>query len=181
MKLQNHVFLIGFMGCGKTTIGKLLADQLKVQFIDTDSLIKERTHLSIPEIFSKWGEGKFRELEEQAIESIVSFPPSVISLGGGAILSKENRSIIFNSGLSIYLKWRRKTLYERLLRCKDRPLLYNVPVNKLLEHIIDMMKKRKKYYECAHIVVTGDNFKTLHSLIEHLKHEISTYNVEVTY
>ncbi|MBN1155793.1 shikimate kinase [candidate division KSB1 bacterium] len=177
MQLQTHIFLIGFMGCGKTTIGKDLAVKFNVQFIDTDVIISEKTNLSIPDIFEKWGESKFREIETQVIGSIVALPPSIISLGGGAILSEQNRSVIFNSGLSIYLKWRVKTLFKRLADCDSRPLLSNIPQSKLLEQIMSMMNERSKYYERAHIVIPGDRYKNINLLIEHIIHEISTYKI----
>ena len=180
MELKSHIFLIGFMGCGKTTIGKQLAEKFNVQFFDTDTMIREKTNQSIPEIFERWGETKFRELEQQAIQEVVLLPPGVISLGGGAILSPTNRSLIFKSGVSVYLKWRSKTLFNRLANSDERPLLQNVPRSKLLKQIMTMMNERSKYYEQAHIVIPGDKYEDANELIETIIHEISTYKIEIT-
>ena len=97
------IYLIGPMGSGKTTIGKILSNRLKYQFFDTDEEIKKKTGMLISSIFDKQGESGFRFIESQMLEELSIKPKSVISTGGGIVLMKENRVIIKN-GTCIYLK-----------------------------------------------------------------------------
>ena len=154
------------MGSGKTTVSKILSSKLKIPFIDTDQLIEKRTHKTITDIFTIWGEPKFRKLEEQVLSSLVDHPLSVIALGGGAVLSETNRNTIKKLGISIYLKWSPETLYKRLQQCHDRPLLQQVKPQCLFSHISSMLTVRNKYYEQADIIVNGDNFSDFNDLAD---------------
>jgi shikimate kinase len=116
------IYLIGPMGSGKTTIGKILSSRLKYQFFDTDEEIKKKTGMSISSIFDKQGESGFRIIESQALEELSIKPKSIISTGGGTVLIKENR-VIMKNGTCIYLKIDFEEQLKRLANSDDRPLV----------------------------------------------------------
>ena len=116
------IYLIGPMGSGKTTIGKILSNRLKYQFFDTDEEIKKKTGMLISSIFDKQGESGFRFIESQMLEELSIKPKSVVSTGGGIVLMKENRVIIKN-GTCIYLKINFEEQLKRLANSNDRPLV----------------------------------------------------------
>jgi shikimate kinase len=120
--IRNKIFLIGFMGSGKTTIGRELAARLRRDFIDLDELIAEQAGRSIPEIFAESGEEHFRKLEREALKSLVSRPIAVVALGGGAFVSDENRAEVADQGLSIWLDCELDTILGRLGCDSTRPL-----------------------------------------------------------
>ena len=116
------IYLIGPMGSGKTTIGKILSSRLKYQFFDTDEEIKKKIGMSISSIFDKQGESGFRIIESQILEELSIKPKSIISTGGGIVLKKENR-IIMKNGTCIYLKIDFDEQLKRLANSDDRPLV----------------------------------------------------------
>jgi len=116
------IYLIGPMGSGKTTIGKILSSRLKYQFFDTDEEIKKKIGMSISSIFDKQGESGFRILESQMLEELSIKPKSIISTGGGIVLMKENR-VIMKNGTCIYLKVGFEEQLKRLVNSDDRPLV----------------------------------------------------------
>jgi shikimate kinase len=122
-KRPENVILVGFMGSGKTAIGKLASKLLKFQFLDTDQIIVERSGRQISEIFSIEGEAFFRKLETTVLESLSHLNRCVISTGGGAVLSEGNRSILRALGFVVLLTASEEILYERISRNSKRPLL----------------------------------------------------------
>jgi shikimate kinase len=122
-KRPENVILVGFMGSGKTAIGKLASKLLKFQFLDTDQIIVERTGRQISEIFSSEGEAFFRKLETTVLESLSHMSRCVVSTGGGAVLSERNRLILRSLGFVVLLTASEETLYERISRNSKRPLL----------------------------------------------------------
>ena len=116
------IYLIGPMGSGKTTIGKILSSRLKYQFFDTDEEIKKKTDMSISSIFDQQGESGFRIIESQTLEELSIKQKSIISTGGGIVLMKENR-VIMKNGTCIYLKIDFEEQLKRLANSDDRPLL----------------------------------------------------------
>ena len=116
------IYLIGPMGSGKTTIGKILSSRLKYQFFDTDEEIKKKIGMSISSIFDKQGESGFRIIESQTLEELSTKQKSIISTGGGIVLMKENR-VIMKNGTCIYLKIDFEEQLKRLANSDDRPLV----------------------------------------------------------
>ena len=116
------IYLIGPMGSGKTTIGKILSSRLKYQFFDTDEEIKKKLGMSISSIFDKQGESGFRIIESQILEELSIKSKSIISTGGGIVLMKENR-VIMKNGTCIYLKIDFEEQLKRLANSDDRPLV----------------------------------------------------------
>jgi shikimate kinase len=123
MSTDSHLFLIGFMGAGKSTVGRLVADRIGRPFVDLDSLIEREAGMRITQIFAESGEERFRELESRALAAMASRPPSVVACGGGIVLSDENRLSLQRLGTIVYLK---VTAGEAVARVGDggtRPLL----------------------------------------------------------
>ncbi|MCA9194684.1 MAG: shikimate kinase [Planctomycetales bacterium] len=112
---HQNIFLMGYRGCGKSTVGKLLARQLRRRFVDTDCLIEERAGKTIRQIFDADGEPAFRELEEQIVREVAERKEAlVIGLGGGAILRPSNQKAIINGGAVIYLRASAESLFARI-------------------------------------------------------------------
>ncbi len=141
--LPNFV-LIGFMGCGKSTVGRRLAALTGHRFLDTDDAIVEARNLSIPEIFSQLGEDGFRDLEQQVVEDLVGVAGIVLSSGGGAILREPNRAALKKIGIVVWLDADPDTLFERATRTGRRPLL-NTPNPR--ETFDSLLSSRRHIYE----------------------------------
>ncbi len=150
---SQNFYLIGLMGAGKTTIGKVLARRLSFAFIDSDLEIAQRTGVSLPTIFEIEGEEGFRKREAQVVAEIAALDKHVVATGGGVVLFRENREKLRGSGLVIYLNVPLHTLYERTRHDKNRPLLQvKDPLQKLKElHV----QRDPLYREVADIVVSG--------------------------
>ncbi len=123
MKREGNIYLVGMMGAGKTTIGKLLARRLGRNFVDSDQRIEERTGVKIPVIFDIEGEQGFRRRESQVLEELSKQPDLVVATGGGVVLSEANRTCLTRSGLVVYLCLPPQMLWERTRQDKNRPLL----------------------------------------------------------
>ncbi len=151
-----QIYLIGFMGAGKTTIGKLLAEKLAMPFIDLDNVIEQTANLTIPLIFERFGENYFRRLETDCLKNIAYLSRNIIATGGGIVLSAENRTIMKNSGVIVYLKWHPEILYQRLKNSTHRPLLNGIHESQLIDHIEKRLTQRQPYYEQADIIIDGN-------------------------
>jgi shikimate kinase len=118
-----NVFLVGLMGAGKTTVGRLLARRLKLRFFDSDREIERRCGVTIPVIFEIEGEAGFRAREEQVIAELSTVQGIVLATGGGAVLAVDNRRHLAAGGTVVYLNARPEDLYERVRQDRNRPLL----------------------------------------------------------
>ncbi|HEX7071828.1 MAG TPA: shikimate kinase [Rhodothermales bacterium] len=159
MPLTRPVYLTGFMGSGKSTIGPKLATALGVAFIDLDHEIVRRAGKSIPEIFTAEGENAFRALERTVLGEIPHREPAVVSVGGGALVDAENLRSALESGTVVYLKASAKTLAARLTRgAAGRPMLRGesgetLQGDALRRRIETLLEGRRPYYERAHVIV----------------------------
>ena len=149
IKDPSIIYLIGFMGSGKTSFGKKLSRKLNYGFSDLDALIEEAEGQSIAEIFEE-GEEKFRLLESKYLLALTS-PKTVYSLGGGTPCYGENMEIILERGIVIYLDVREGVLYSRLNKETDRPMLVNKSGDELKSHIHNLLSERLLTYEKADI------------------------------
>jgi shikimate kinase len=165
---RNHIiYIIGFMGSGKTTIGRELALRLGWSFVDLDNKIEEHTGMSIPEIFSQNGEEYFREKERTLLQNLKNLTHTVISTGGGAPCHHDNMSLMLGTGLTIYLKLSTDELMSRLAGSRgDRPLIMDLDNENLKIFIEEKLTGREKCYERAEIIIGGIN--TDIDQIEHL-------------
>lgn len=148
-----NIALIGMMGCGKTTVGKLLSEQLNLKFVDTDELIVQKEGCSINEIFVSKGEVYFRELETKVLKSVLNFDNQVISTGGGIIKSELNMELIKTKSKSIYLKADSESLFKRVKNDFSRPLLKDCTKEK----IDTILSQRVLQYEKADYIIDTVN------------------------
>jgi shikimate kinase len=140
------------MGCGKTTIGKVLARELGVPFVDTDDLIIAR-HGAIAEIFARRGHDGFRAVELEAVRTALAGPPAVLALGGGAVTHPPTRELLAERSLRIYLEVPAETILTRLRHSKTvRPVLGGYPT---LERVRALMAAREPLYREADLIVPG--------------------------
>ncbi len=160
MHRAGNIFLVGFSGSGKSTIGRKLARKLNVQFYDTDEIIEQAAGKSIPRIFSEDGEDAFRHLEQQAIEGIVRrrLHSKVIALGGGAYQNKLTRNLLNEYGVVVYLSCSQEELLRRISTLPDRPKLHGLSADAsktskavLRERMKSLLGKRIKHYRAAHL------------------------------
>jgi shikimate kinase len=154
-----NIFLMGFMGCGKSTIGKKIAKLIDYQFIDFDELIVNQEQLSISELFNTYGETYFRALETNILKK-ETFNNSVIALGGGTPCFNQNLAEIATKGLTIYLKLPPTTLAHRLINAKEkRPLIEanRHDYDELLNQIENLLDERESYYNQADIIFNAEN------------------------
>ncbi|MBA3900438.1 MAG: shikimate kinase [Bacteroidetes bacterium] len=155
------IYFIGFMGCGKSSVGKKIANKLGYTFIDLDDFIEKKAGLTIPDIFSREGEDYFRKLETYSLKEIASLDKVVVSTGGGTPCFNSNMDLINSSGMSIYLKMSAETLYSRLRESKtERPLLSAFTEFELKQYVVDKLLEREFYYSQAHFKVKAKGLKT---------------------
>ena len=165
MKGKRNVFLIGPMGAGKTTIGKQLAEMLKLQFIDTDREIEERTGAAIDWIFDIEGEEGFRAREENIIDELTQSQGIVLATGGGAILSKENRLKLAGRGVVVYLETSIEQQLERTRKDKQRPLIQNDDPEAVLK---SLREERNPLYEEIADITVATNTSSVRSVAKEI-------------
>lgn len=152
---NKNIFLIGFMGSGKSTIARLLTKETGKELIEMDETIEAEAGCSINQIFETYGEAHFRDLESELIVSISDKGGAVVSCGGGAVLREENVLNMRKNGTIIYLSATPETIYKRVRHSTHRPLLNG---NMNVEYITQLMEKRLPMYEgAADVVIHVDN------------------------
>jgi shikimate kinase len=155
---MTKIFLIGYMGSGKSSAGKKLASKLEFDFIDLDKYIEQETGKTIPDIFLEKGEAEFRALEHNALKKLVTREHVVIACGGGTPCYYGNMELMNNNGTTIYLKMSADALASRLLNAKDkRPLLQYNSEEELKSFITEHLEKREDIYHQAQYIVKGKN------------------------
>jgi shikimate kinase len=153
---MKNIILTGFMGSGKTEVGKRLAQRLGYAFLDTDKLIEEKTGKSISEIFREEGESSFRELETEVIKNLSGITGYIISTGGGIVIREENILSLKNIGLVIWLKTSPETIINRISSETHRPLLN---VDNPLEQIKKLLSIREQFYSKADVSIDTDGLE----------------------
>lgn len=166
---MNHIILIGFMGAGKTTIGKVLARENRLGFLDTDEQIEKEQQMKITDIFTQYGETYFRNLETKLLKDLQNETRRmVISVGGGLPVRKENRVLLKTLGCVVYLQAEVETLAARLTGSKNRPKLAG---GDLRGRIISLMEAREALYlEAADVQIRTDDKKIQEVVKEIGKH-----------
>jgi shikimate kinase len=173
------IYLTGFMGSGKSTIGPILANTLGYAFADVDRVIEQRTGKSVREIFAEDGEKNFRELERQALEELSTREHHIVSLGGGSLTDARNFELVQRSGILIYLYSSQEHLVKRLQHKTDRPTLVDeegelLPVDQLRERVRQLYHARSPIYAQAHLTIHTDDQKVGKSVDEIVK-KLSAY------
>jgi shikimate kinase len=158
MPFAERIYIVGFMGCGKTTAGRKLAARLEWEFIDLDREAERIAGMKIPEIFESRGEDFFRKTEQEALKALASSSHTVVSTGGGAPCHEDNMDHMVSSGITVYLKLTPAALRERLVKSKKkRPLLKGLDYEELLRFIERKLSEREKFYERAEIIIEGSD------------------------
>ena len=148
------VFIIGFMGSGKSYVGRRLAQLLDYLYVDTDNLVENTEGVTIAELFDAKGEAAFRTIESNALKGLLKWDNIVIATGGGAPCFHDNMTFINNSGITVYLKTDPELLLERLKsEAEKRPLLGNRSEAELLAFINSKIAERAVFYEQADIII----------------------------
>jgi len=151
-----RIFLIGFMGCGKSTLGRTLASELKLTFIDLDSFLEEKYFKTIPQIFAEEGEDAFRRKERKVLEEVCGFDDVILATGGGAPCFFDNMELMNNAGFCIFLDVEISSLVNRLIHAKtERPLIKGKSPEELHTFIEGLLAKRRPFYEKARYVLKG--------------------------
>jgi len=148
-----NLALIGFMGTGKTSVGRLLAEQLRFEFLDTDELIQSRTGRTINDIFAQDGEPAFRELERQVVDELATRQQTVISTGGGLPTQPENLTKLKQHALVVCLWTAPEKIWERVKNQSHRPLLHAADPQ---QKIRDLLAARAPFYRQADVLVNTD-------------------------
>ena len=152
MKSKKNIVLIGMMGSGKSSIGKILSKKLNISFIDIDRKIEEVESLSISDIFKKNGENYFRKIEEKISIKYLKSENKVISLGGGGFINSSIRKSCEKTCLSFWLNWKNETIIKRIYKSKKRPMVMNLTKDK----INSLIKERSKIYELSNYKINCD-------------------------
>ena len=146
------------MGCGKSTIGRKLADLMGISFVDLDKYIEERYFKSVPAIFAEEGEARFREKERTALLEVAQFEDVVIGTGGGAPCFFDNMEVMNQNGVTVYIAPDTEVLATRLIKSKtERPLILGKSHEELILFINQALQKRAPFYEKAKIIIRGEN------------------------
>ena len=151
---KKTIVLVGIMGAGKSTVGKILADRLGMRFVDADQEIERAAGCTITDFFEKYGEVEFRKGEERVISRILAGEPCILATGGGAFMSEATRLLIKKMARSVWLRVSFEVLAKRLEKRSDRPLLQTADPQQTLKALI---KKRYPIYNDADFIVDAEN------------------------
>jgi shikimate kinase len=174
IKISKPIVLVGMMGSGKTHFGRLLGHRLGLNFYDSDTLIEEKAGCSVSEIFDRWGEKKFRDVEASTIQDYLNKGPLVLATGGGAIINADTAKAIFSTTHSVWVRADIRTILSRVSKNRNRPLLQVDNPKAVLQNLIQI---RQPIYENARFILDGslkDTQKTLEQLVSEIYSAEST-------
>lgn len=163
--MAGNIFLIGFMGTGKTTIAKELKKMLHMECMEMDEMIEKREKMSIPDIFEKHGEDYFRDAESRLLIDLQNKENVIVSCGGGVVVRQENIGHMKKSGKIILLSATPQTVYERVKNNTNRPILNG---NMNVEYIQELMEKRRKKYEAAADITIATDGKSVEEICKEI-------------
>lgn len=174
--MKERVFLVGFMGVGKTSLGKKLANKLHYEFIDTDMLIEKKMGISVNEVFQLHGETHFRKLEKELLDELGDKKNVVVSTGGGLPCFNHLMDVLLHSGLVIWLDVPEHIILSRVQNAKEeRPLLKNKTDKELIQYINEKLTERSEVYSRAHI--RFENMSVNAEKIAQLLHQIKMASI----
>lgn len=153
---SKKIFLIGFMGCGKSKLGKSVAAKLELPFLDLDDLVEAKNQMSIPELFAAFGEQGFREREKQTLQEAAIANDAIIATGGGAPCFFDNMEWMNNNGITVFIDTPVKVLADRLINARvERPLVKGKSYEELIDFIETKLVERRPFYSQAKLVLKG--------------------------
>lgn len=165
-----RIYLIGYMGCGKSTLGRQLSEKLGLSFIDLDKYIEERNYKTIPQLFSEFGEKTFRIIERKALEEVSEFNDVVVATGGGTPCFYDNMELMNDTGITIFIDLETSILAQRLLKSKtERPLLKGKSRKELIEFMELTLQNRLLYYNQAKIRITGESKDVFNEALDEIE------------
>ena len=174
---MRRIILIGYMGSGKTTVGKALSKETGMMFYDLDWYIESRMRKTVSQIFAEKGEEAFRKIEYNMLHEVAEFEDVIISCGGGTPCFFDNMDYLNQQGDVVYLKATPETLYKHLLMAKiERPLLKDKSPEELIAYITEHLKERAPFYEKAHYTLgvnVLDNTDKIATSVERIKSLLS--------
>ena len=166
-QLSANIVLVGFMGTGKSAVGRVIAQKLEFHFIDTDDVIEQTSKAKISDIFAEHGEDYFRDLESQAVKSVTLMKNQVVATGGGVVLRSSNIDLLRTGGPIFCLNATPKAIWDRVRSSRSRPLLRGPEPLKKIETLLD---KRAPYYALA-----DHQIETTGVSVERVADEIISY------
>ena len=157
---MKRIFLIGYMGAGKTTVGKVLSRQLGLSFIDLDHYIEGRYHKTVGQLFAEKGEDAFRDIERRMLREVAAFEDVLVSTGGGAPCFFDNMEFMNRTGKTVFLNVHPDVLFRRLRIAKQqRPILQGRQDDELMDFIIQALEKRAPFYRQAQYIFDADELE----------------------
>lgn len=175
---MKPIFIIGYMGCGKTTFGKALSATTGIRFIDLDFYIEQRYHASVSEIFGRYGEKGFREIEKEMLHEVAEFEDVIISCGGGTPCFFDNMEHMNNHGTTLWLQATRECLFSRLIRKREkRPLLAGHTDDEIREIIDSQLRLREPFYSAAKVIWKGDSLEDRRQINENVSQFLATHPI----
>lgn len=160
---KENIFLIGFMGVGKSTVAKVLSDVLGYELVEMDEEIVRQQDMAISDIFDEYGENYFRRLETELLHEIAKKKNQIISCGGGAVLQEDNVKIMKSCGTIVLLTADPETIYDRVKGDLSRPLLSG---NMGIAYIRELMEERQSCYEEAADLEVATDGRDIHTIVE---------------
>ena len=161
--MMNPVFLIGYMGCGKTTLGEVLARQLDCRFIDLDEFIEQRQGMTVVQIFDEMGENRFRELETEALHEVASMTDVIVGCGGGTPCHGDNMVLMNQAGVTVWLTTSPERITARLLlpeQKSKRPKINTLPAHEVLPLVKKELQSRSPFYAQAQLQFDSTDIET---------------------
>lgn len=167
---MKNIVLLGFMGTGKSAVGRRLATEFHYQFVDTDQVIEEKTHKRIADIFTEQGEEAFRRLESEVVVGLAERTGCVISTGGGIVINSKNLDLLGKNGILVLLRCRPEVIFKRVQkRAGQRPLLQKADP---LSEIKRLLTEREPFYNRADITLDTSDMK-LEDVVQQIKGKVS--------
>ena len=170
---MRRIVLVGYMGSGKTTVGKALSKETGMRFYDLDWYIENRMHTTVSKLFTERGEEAFRKIEYNMLHEVAEFEDVIISCGGGTPCFFDNMDYLNQQGDVVYLKASPDTLYKHLLMAKvERPLLKGKSPEELIAYITEHLKERAPFYEKARYTLDVnvlDDYDKIHTSVQSIR------------
>lgn len=178
---MKPIFIIGYMGCGKSTLGRNASKLSGMQFIDLDTYIVGRYHASINELFTQFGENGFRDIERRMLHEVGEFEDVIIACGGGTPCFYDNMDFMNSHGVTVWLNTGLDKLHTRLLRGRHkRPLIADKSDDELRQFIIDGLEKRSQHYSKAQHTFAGDLLETEAEVGDTARRFLTQFGINIT-
>ena len=167
--MMKNIYLIGFMGCGKSSVAEMMEAKYHMKRVEMDQMIVEQNQMAISEIFKTYGEAYFRELESALLQELQANDNQVISCGGGAVLREKNVDMMRQNGIILLLTASPKTILERVQHDNSRPILEG---KKTLQGITELMEARRERYEAAADMTIDTEKKSIAEICEEIQEKL---------